>query len=68
MPQGFNGSDVNLSQKTGGSGDKAPRSGKNKGSLKMSAPSWPKSPGGTGPNRQAGFGRKVKQHTQDSGL
>ena len=68
MPQGFNGSDVNLSQKTGGSGDKAPRHGKDKGSLSIDAPNWPSQPGKSGPNRQEGFGRKVKQHTQSTGL
>ncbi len=68
MPQGFNGSDVNLSQKSAGKGQDSKRGSPSAGSLRMAAPSWPSVPGKTGPNRQAGMGRKVKQHTQDTGI
>ena len=68
MPQGFNGSDVNLSQKTGGQGKTNKRGKATTGNTPMKVRSYPGLPGGTGGDRQAGFGTKVKQHAQDKGL
>jgi len=39
-----------------------------KGSIPMKTGPFSGNIGKAGPNRQAGFGTKVKQHTQDSGL
>ena len=68
MPQGFNGSDVNLSQKTGGQGKSDKRGKVTTGNTPMKVRPFPAPPGKSGPNRQAGFGTKVKQHAQDKGL